>query len=107
MGAKVIHIEKLPELKNPILIAGFEGWGNALQVSNFTARYLRKKLKAEYFARINPDLFYVYDENRPFVEIEEGMLKSITPPGGSFHFARRGSGERDLIILTAREPNIR
>jgi len=107
MIAKDIHIEELPELKNPLLIAGFDGWGNALDISNSMVAYLIRKLKANCFARINPDPFYRFDENRPLVNIEEGDLKSLTTPGGSFYAGRTGSGERDLVILKANEPNLR
>ncbi|MDY6972329.1 MAG: PAC2 family protein [Thermodesulfobacteriota bacterium] len=108
MSEHGIHIEKMPELENPLLIAGFDGWGNALDVSKAMVSYLIRKLKAQHFARINPDPFYRYDETRPLVNIEGGNLRSISPPGGSFYCVRTsGSKERDLVILNANEPNLR
>jgi proteasome assembly chaperone (PAC2) family protein len=107
MTEKGIFIEKLPELKEPLLIAGFDGWGNALDVSRAMAAYMVRKLNAEHFASINPDLFYHYDNNRPSVKIEDGTLKSISGPGGGFYSAHTGSHGKDLIILKAREPNLR
>ena len=102
-----IQIEELPKLNNPILIAGFDGWGNALDISNGMSAYLIRKLKAEYFAKINPDIFYRYDENRPLVNIKGGNLISLSPLGGSFYAARNDKGMRDLIILKANEPHLR
>ena len=107
MNEKGIYIEELPELNKPILIAGFDGWGNALDVSKEMAIYLISKLKAKYFAKINPDSFFRYDEKRPVVNIENGDLKSLSPPGGSFYAAQTGSGGKDLVILEADEPNLR
>jgi len=107
MFEESIHIEYLPELKNPLLVAGFDGWGNALDISKAMVSYLIRKLKADHFAKINPDLFYRYDENRPLVRIEDGTLKSVSPPGGSFYAAHTGSNGRDLVILRANEPNLR
>ena len=107
MGNQGIHIKELPELKNALLIAGFDGWGNALDLSRAMASYLIRKLEAKYFARINPDLFYRYDENRPIANIEQGILKSVSLPNGSFYAVRTGSDERDLVILKASEPNLR
>jgi proteasome assembly chaperone (PAC2) family protein len=69
--------------------------------------YMIRNLNAVHFATINPDFFYHYDKNRPSVNIEEGTLKSISEPGGDFYFAHTGSHGRDLIILKAREPNLR
>lgn len=102
-----IQIEQLPELNNPILIAGFDGWGNALDISNAMAAYLIRKLKADYFAKINPDIFYRYDENRPRVSIKLGSLKSLSLLGGSFYAARNDEGIHDLVIMKANEPHLR
>ena len=107
MTEKGIYVEKLPELKDPLLIAGFDGWGNALDVSRAMVTYMVRKLKAGHFATINPDLFYLYDKNRPSVNIEDGTLKSISAPGGGFYSAHTGSQGRDIIILKASEPNLR
>lgn len=107
MSEQGIFIEELPELNKPVLIAGFDGWGNALDVSNGMAKYLINKLTAKYFARINPDTFYRYDEARPVVNIENGDLKSLSPQGGSFYASQSDSVKKDLIILKAHEPNLR
>jgi len=107
MEEKGFLIEKLPGLKDPLLIAGFDGWGNALDVSRAMVAYMIRKLKARHFASINPDLFYHYDKNRPSVNIEDGTLKGISAPGGGFYYARTGSQGKDLVILKAIEPNLR
>ena len=67
METQGIQVTERPELHAPLLIAGFDGWGNALDVSKGMAAYLIRKLDARPFARINPDIFYRYDKNRPEV----------------------------------------
>ena len=106
METQGIQVTELPDLHAPLLIAGFDGWGNALDVSKGMAAYLIRKLDGRLFARINPDLFYRYDENRPEVHIEAGTLKRLTPPGGSFYAVRTASGAGDLVILEANEPTL-
>jgi proteasome assembly chaperone (PAC2) family protein len=71
------------------------------------AGYLIRKLKAQSFARIDPDTFYSYDADRPLVNIEAGTLKSLSSHGGFFYAAQTGSGENDIVILEADEPNLR
>ena len=103
---EAIQIDDLPHMKDPVLISGFEGWGNALDISRGMLDYLIEKLQAKSFATISPDLFYRFDEHRPVAEIEEGILKSLTPPGGRFFAVHRAVSGRDLILLKASEPNL-
>ena len=107
MFQESIKIDYLPELIDPLFIAGFDGWGNALDISKNMANYLIRKLSAKSFGKINPDLFYRFDENRPLVDIENGLLRNISQPGGFFYATKRNSVGRDIIILKAVEPNLR
>lgn len=61
MKTQGIHVTQWPDLKALLLIAGFDGRGNALDVSRGMTVFLIRKLKAQPFARINPDIFYLYD----------------------------------------------
>lgn len=106
MNINGLKIKKTPALTDPILIAGFDGWGNAMNVSAGMAAYLIDKYEASPFASIVPDDFYRFDESRPIVEIESGILKSVTPPGGAFYTARPDPSGRDIVILEADEPNL-
>jgi proteasome assembly chaperone (PAC2) family protein len=107
MSDQGIQIEELPELKNPILIIGFDGWGNAMNISKGMAAYLIRTLEGKEFAKINSDRFYRYDATRPWVSIEQGVMKSLSMPGGSFYAVKTGPDERDVVILNADEPNLR
>jgi proteasome assembly chaperone (PAC2) family protein len=106
MEPQPIRIDYLPELKDPLLIAGFDGWGNALDVSKAMISFLVRKLDAKPFATINPDLFYRYDESRPFVDIQDGQLKGLSLPGGAF-FASPSGDQRSIVLLRAMEPQLR
>ncbi len=108
MTEQAFYIDRLPSrLRDPLLVAGFDGWGNALDVSRAMAAYLIRKLEARPFARINPDLFYRYDKARPMVNIENGILEKVTPPGGTFFSAETRPHGRGIVILAAGEPHLR
>ena len=107
MNEPGIQINNLPDLKNPLLIAGFDGWGNALKISSGMVAYFIRKFKAQRFAEINPDQFFRYDEMRPVVHIEEGVLKGLKPPGGNFYAAQTQSDGPDLVLLKSDEPQLR
>jgi proteasome assembly chaperone (PAC2) family protein len=106
MNKSGVNIKKMPQLKNPVLIAGFDGWGNALNISNGMAAYIIRRLKAKNFADLDPDTFYRYDEQRPVVDIVDGNLNSLKPPSGSFYAVETDADQNDLIILQANEPNL-
>lgn len=106
MDSPGFHIEELPELKDPVMIAGFDGWGNALGIASAMVVYIVGKLKAGTFARIDPDFFYRYDEDRPTVDIDQGTLRRLRLPGGSFHAAGMDQTQSDLVLLRADEPSL-
>jgi proteasome assembly chaperone (PAC2) family protein len=106
MEYQTFQLERLPTLAAPVFIIGLRGWGNALEVSAGTAAYLVETLQAVSFGHIEADACYRYDENRPLVKIENGVMKSITPPGGTFFAVEPHAGENDLVIVTADEPNL-
>ena len=101
-----IHIRQLPPLKDPLLIAGFDGWGNALNVSHGMVKFLIRHFEAQPFADLSADKFYRYDEHRPGVDIEDGLLKSYHSPGGAFYSAVTEQDQRDIVILSADEPSL-
>lgn len=102
-----IIVDKLPSLTNPILIAGFDGWGNAMDVSRSMVKYLVRQLSAKPFARLNPDLFFHYDTARPYINIENGDLKEMLPPGGVFYATPPNFENNGLLILESNEPTLR
>jgi hypothetical protein len=73
MFSESIEVEYYPQLDNPLAIAGFEGWGNALDISRGMVDYMIQKLHAKAFATIRSDPFYRFDESRPIAEIEDGL----------------------------------
>ena len=99
MLGEAIHFKQVPKLHDPLFIAGFEGWGNALDVSTGTVDYLIRKLEAKAVAQLNPDYFYHFDENRPLVNIKEGILSDLLPPSGTFYATQGSSGARDLLLF--------
>lgn len=107
MPEESVQIDYMPVLRDPIFIAGFEGWGNALNVSQGMADFLIEKLAAKPFGRLNPDFFYRFDENRPVVDIQDGVLKEFTPPGGAFYATEPSPASRGVIIFKGLEPSLR
>ena len=106
MNETGLILKEMPQLKNPVLIAGFDGWGNALNISSGMVSYIIRRFEAGSFAELDPDTFYRYDEQRPVVDIVEGNLISLKPPGAAFYGVETGVDQSDLVILQANEPNL-
>ncbi|BBO71648.1 hypothetical protein DSCA_55780 [Desulfosarcina alkanivorans] len=96
----------MPALTSPMLIIGFRGWGNALEVSAGMAAYLVETLKGVPVGHVDPDRCYRYDENRPLVKIDAGRLISIQPPEGRIYAIETPTGENDLLVVVADEPSL-
>ncbi len=106
MRYTTLQMETMPPITEPVMIIGFRGWGNALEVASGMAAYLVDMLHGRAAGRLDPDMCYRYDENRPVVQIDSGRMISINPPGGSFFTVATDAGENDLLILVADEPSL-
>ncbi len=104
MGTQGIRIIEMPVLKKPVLIAGFGGWGNALNVATDALDYLIRHFEAEPFARLDPDSFFRHDQSRPTVKIVDGVLENVAWPDLNVYSVNTGVQESDLVLLKADEP---
>lgn len=101
-----IIYHEIPVLNQPCLIAGFEGWPNAADVSSFSIQHLVEHLKAKKFASIPMRNFYEMSSNRPAGIIKEGRLTELIFPGNHFYYSKDPTG-KDLILFSGIEPNFR
>jgi proteasome assembly chaperone (PAC2) family protein len=100
-------IEQMPEVSHPVVILGFEGWANGGNVAIGMIDYLIKKFGAIRFARIDPNIYYRFDDARPVVKVEGGRLKEVLPPEAAFYSAKDEESGVDLVPFKANEPHLR
>jgi proteasome assembly chaperone (PAC2) family protein len=100
-------IEQTPEVSNPVVIIGFEGWANGGNLAVGMIDYLIKELGATRFAKIDPNNFYRFDDARPIVKVEGGYLKEVLPPEAAFYSAQDKETGVDLVLFKANEPHLR
>jgi proteasome assembly chaperone (PAC2) family protein len=97
--------EQRPDLRDPLLVAAFEGWNDAGDAATAAAEWLVQRSQADRFASVDSDAHVDYQSRRPRVELVDGVARSITWPTHDYY---AGSfDERDLVVLRAVEPNIR
>lgn len=96
-----------PTLRQPDLVAAFIGWPDAAQVSTGAVSYIIKKLPARKLAEMKSDEYYDFGTIRPTVRIENGVMDPMHMPDNSFYYWQNDGGERDLLILSGIEPQMR
>jgi len=105
----VLFLEK-PELRQPYLVCGINGWVDGGEAATGTTRYLIKKLPARKFAEMPLDRYHVFQvpgqlSLRPEIKIEDGLLKKHVLPRNEFFYWVNPHSEHDLILYLGTEPN--
>ena len=112
MMAKQSNLQFLekPELRQPYLICGINGWVDGGEAATGTTQYLIKKLKAKKFAEMPLDRYHVFQvpgqlSLRPQIKIADGLLKQHVFPRNEFFYWVDPHSGHDLILYLGTEPN--
>lgn len=95
-----------PELRSPILVCAFAGWNDAASAASTALEAIAASLPSEVVARLDPEHFYDFQVNRPTIRLVEGRTRQVDWPANTM-IAATTSGERDLILMSGVEPNLR
>jgi hypothetical protein len=95
-----------PELRRPILLLAFGGWFDAAQAATGTVEWLEGHHRAEPFARIDPDGFFDFQQERPEIRLTAEGLRELRWPEAELTAAPT-DGRHDLALLSAVEPHLR
>jgi proteasome assembly chaperone (PAC2) family protein len=94
-------------LRNPWMVAAFEGWNDAADAASGTVDHLIDEWDAELLTELDPEEFYDFQVNRPQVRSTEDGGRFIIWPAPQIYVARPPRLERDVLLLRAPEPNLR
>jgi proteasome assembly chaperone (PAC2) family protein len=103
---EALSFTSIPTLNRPILLLAFAGWNDAGGAATFAAKFLAQRLDAHPFARIDPETFYNFTEQRPQVRWRDGE-REIVWPANEFSYARDAGLVQDVIIGLGVEPHLR
>ena len=106
MDTSGFEIREWPVLRKPAMVVGLGGWGNALNVAKGTSAYLVRRMKASLFGTLRMDDFFRFDESRPTVNIQNGLMGSVQFSRGGLFAAKLPEKERDLVLLVTEEPHL-
>jgi proteasome assembly chaperone (PAC2) family protein len=94
-------------LRDPWMVAAFEGWNDAADAASGTVDHLIEEWDAELLIELDPEEFYDFQVHRPHVHTGEDGGRLITWPAPQIYHARPPRLERDVLLLRAPEPNFR
>jgi proteasome assembly chaperone (PAC2) family protein len=102
----VIEFEGLPELRDPVLVAAFEGWNDAADAATGVLDHVLEVFDGQLFAEVDPEDYYDFQVNRPVVSGGEHSPRIITWPGTRLYTVCPPDGP-DLVVVRGVEPSMR
>ena len=105
-GAPGLVLERLPALRQPIMVCAFSGWNDAGETATGAVGHLAETFAARRFAHIDPEEFYVFTETRPTVRLVDGDQRKLEWPANDFLYARGRGARPDLVLLRGVEPQL-
>src|SRR5438093_5771578 len=103
----VIWEDDPPELRSPVLVCAFAGWNDAASAASAALEAVAASLDSQVVARIDPEEFYDFQVNRPTIRLVEGQARQIDWPANTLLTVSVPTAERDLVLLSGIEPNVR
>ena len=96
-----------PQLRSPVLVAAFAGWNDAASAATTALEAMAVSLEAEAVAEIDPEEFYDFQVTRPTIRMAEGEAREVDWPANTIFTAEVPSAERDLVLVSGVEPNLK
>jgi predicted ATP-grasp superfamily ATP-dependent carboligase len=95
-----------PELRQPMMIAAFDGWTDAGGAATGAASYLSNRWRGHPFASIEAEEFFDFTQRRPQVRLTSDLARQIIWPPNRF-LAASTSDAHDVIVMIGTEPHLK
>jgi proteasome assembly chaperone (PAC2) family protein len=89
------------------MVMAFGGWVDAGQAATGTLRHLVRDLSAARLARIDPEHFFVFTQERPEVRLRPDGERDVHWPRSEFFAWQPQSGRDGLLLFCGGEPHQR
>jgi proteasome assembly chaperone (PAC2) family protein len=100
-----VEFDREPPANLTTLVMAFGGWIDAGRAATGALRHLADDLHAMRLARIDPEEFFVFTQERPEVRLREGMTRDIQWPRSEFLAWGPGDGRDGLLLFSGPEPH--
>lgn len=103
----MIKVDVDRELSDAIVIAAFEGWNDAGEAASDAISHLLVAWRGTRIATLDPEDYYDFQVNRPYVGFTAEGERELSWRSTSFWHCDAGPENRDVILVTGIEPNLR
>jgi hypothetical protein len=101
------ELHSIPELDRPIFVMAFKGLFDMGQAATGAVDWLSMTHNGKPAASIDPETIFDFQEVRPHVRLGANGLREILWPSNNLVWAKTPEGQRDLVLLSGVEPNLR
>ena len=101
------ELSSVPPLRDPVMVAAFEGWNDAGEAASGAVEHLAEVWGATDFAELDPEDYHDFQVNRPLVALDESGQRFITWPTTKLYWARPPGAARDVVLVRGIEPSMR
>jgi proteasome assembly chaperone (PAC2) family protein len=102
-----VEFDREPPDRLTTLVVAFGGWIDAGRAATGALRHLARDLQAEPLARINPEEFFVFTQERPEVRMRADGGRDIHWPRSEFSAWDPGEGREGILLFSGPEPHQR
>jgi proteasome assembly chaperone (PAC2) family protein len=94
------------DLESPVLVVALEGWFDMAGAATRAVDELFAVEQRVIVGEIDPDPFYDFTVERPFIEVVDGALRQIRWARNEFSLWRAAGAGRDVVLLLGVEPHL-
>lgn len=94
-------------LRNPIVIAAFEGWNDAGESATGAIAHLLTVWDHQQLANIDPEDYYDFQVNRPSIRVDEKVVREIIWPNTVTYAVSTPHLPHDFLIIKGIEPSMK
>src|SRR3954454_5010678 len=106
-GEGVTELSGVPPLRDPVMVAAFEGWNDAGEAASGAVAHLERVWGAEAVGELDPEEYHDFQVNRPTISVDDNGKRQITWPTTRLFWARPPGSSRDVVIVRGIEPSMR
>ena len=99
-----VEFDREPPANLTTMVMAFGGWIDAGRAATGALRHLVRDLPAARLARIDPEEFFVFTQERPEVRLRADGGRDIQWPRSEFFAWHPGDGRDGLLFFAARSP---